>query len=253
MYQEQEEYEDIAVANVIIIVFMTLLIVLLFFAGLYFYYMRGGREYMGGFAEKHGLRMPSVPKPPTAATKLMPKNLHWPSFASMTDKENGFVLNNRLGRLLVRGEAKEASMGNRIKPTATVTPNPKSYGKPPAPQPPPRTKRSAGELTIKGNENVTRLATVTPRGGSGSSSSRQHVTPPAVPSSNLEIGAPTSVTINGVSVNDVQSGMMVVPAHPALASQPESSLEHHSMPQPPPLPKCPPPDEFDDVNLTSVA
>ena len=172
--------------------------------------------------------MPSMPAPPP---QMNPKNWNLPRGGAIIQNKD-FFLNNKLARLLTFSQDDKTTNSVQAqtaanKPTAKINPlsAPQSNSRPnygksaPAPLPPPRAKR---DVTIKAD----RLATVAPRGA-------RPVAPPTVPP--LEIGAPTSVTINGVSVTSTQETQETVAV-------------------PPPLPKCPPPEEdFDDVNLESVA
>jgi len=286
---EVDDDEDISVVNVVVIVFVTLIVVILFFAGIYFYYMRGGKAFVHDFVDKHGPKLPKATAPKAAAAaakkKLTPKN--WPSIpavvANVADKESNFILNNRLVKLLVNNKSggddvsavpvtsRTPRQQQSQLPTATVTPL-KNYGKSQAaPMPPPRNKKSSNDFTVKANDqNLSRLATVSPRAGAGQAG--RAVQPPSVPISKagLEIGPPTSVTINGVSVslddlgggNEVGNGSELASkvaapsrrrraaAEPAKAD--DNDIADSSLDQvPPPLPNCPPPNEdFEDINLS---
>ena len=126
------------------------------------------------------------------------------------------------------------------------------------PQPPPRVKKhSEARAFSKPSNSINK------------GPQRPNVPPPAAPTSaaTLEIGEPTSVTINGVKVMEnevntsnnctsaggsisgppsvspsVTAGSFIVPATPAMANE---DIPDSMQSVPPPVPTCPPP-EFDD-------
>jgi len=99
------------------------------------------------------------------------------------------------------------SSSRKAAPHSTNAPGDATRKKQPAPKPPPRIKKQQHEFTSGNNKtgtNITRLATVGARGHSGQpNSGPAPVSTPCVPI--LEIGAPTSVTINGVTVTSSSS------------------------------------------------
>ena len=126
------------------------------------------------------------------------------------------------------------------------------------PQPPPRVKKQSEARAFS-----------KPSNSINKGPQRPNVPPPAAPTSaaTLEIGEPTSVTINGVKVMEnevntsnnsasaggsisgppsvstsVTAGSFIVPATPAMANE---DIPDSMQSVPPPVPTCPPP-EFDD-------
>jgi len=279
------------VVNVVLIVILTAVIVLMFFTGVYLYYMRGGKQYAKEFKDRHGFVVPSMPSMPSPPPKMLPKNWNWPSLPtgviSLSPTNKDFFKNNRLAKFLTLGQNDKPAhqvtphpvAAASVKPTAKINPmatpvNPpttRNFGKAaPAPLPPPRLKRSSGaapssepqSMSVKTGDgaSVTRLATVAPRGGGApklTAPAPPQVTPPKAP---LEIGAPTSVTINGVSVSTGSPGgsgdaSTSAAAAPLSGFVDVTTLSGARSLSPPPLPKCPPPEDsdFDEVNLESAA
>ena len=150
--------------------------------------------------------MPSLPTMPSMPK--MPKKLqalNWP------------LSNVQIKNLPVflKKEAVQAQSGTiPTKPNIDVQKRPLPAR---PPQPPPRLKRPVKVGPI----------------------SRPNVPPPAVPTT-LEIGEPTSVTINGVTVTKNEQPGVLVPASPAMADE---DIPDSMQSVPPPVPSCPPPED----------
>ena len=162
------------------------------------------------YIEKYAkdVNMPSLPSMPAMPSMpKMPKKftsaLHWP-------------LSNVQIKNLPIFLKKEAKDQNGLKkPNIDVQSRPLPAR---PPQPPPRSKRPV------------KVGPVT----------RPNVPPPAVPVSTLEIGEPTSVTINGVTVTKNEQPGVLVPASPAMADE---DIPDSMQSVPPPPPTCPPPED----------
>jgi hypothetical protein len=219
--------DEVAVESVVIIVLASLLVTVFFFGGLFFYYTRG-KIYIEKYVKDKEWDLPSLPSMPKMPKKLT-SGLNWP-LSNVQIKNLPMFL-------------KKAEVATVVsKPNIDITKRPLPAR---PPQPPPRSKRQESNST-----RPTRLATVAPRGGP----QRPNVPPPAAPPTTLEIGEPTSVTINGVTVtknetfDEVQlrsgppstSGGIIVPATPAMANE---DIPDSMQSVPPPPPNCPPPDE----------
>ena len=294
---------------------LSLFISAAFFALLFLYYTRGKaviERYVGDreWPEVHMPKMPSVSMPKMPS---VPKvgDVHWPLSNVQIKKLPNFMKKVKGTPRAVKPVATATTISAPIqvlsntanlkadtlpnRPHVAVATAPTGGG--PGPKAPPRVKKQAPSPTgppppssqTRAQQAGPRLATV------GTSRQQQHqhasgrpsapppVVPPSVPPV-LEIGQPTAVTINGVSVggggggggvmsngstgsaaeevtvqktasSDVMGGMLV-PARPAIAdADMPDSMEQEGQPQEdtaPPLPTCPPP-ELDATDGGGVA
>lgn len=223
------EAKIVAVESVVIIVLASLLVTILFFAGLFFYYTRG-KVYIEKYVKEMDLpTMPSFPKMPKKLTSA----LNWP-LSNVQMKNLPMFLQQKHKQEVVVNSKPNIDIAKRPLPARP-------------PQPPPRSKRQQD-----GTSRPSRVATV-PVASRGPQ--RPNVPPPAVPT--LEIGEPTSVTINGVTVTksspeeavtsgppsvtpSVTAGSFIVPATPAMANE---DIPDSLQSVPPPPPSNPPPIE----------
>ena len=318
-YEDQADYEktleeEVRVEGIIIVALLSLFISAAFFALLFLYYTRGKaviERYVGDreWPEVHMPKMPSVSMPKMPS---VPKvgDVHWPLSNVQIKKLPNFMKKVKGTPRAVKPVATATTISAPIqvlsntanlkadtlphRPHVAVAAAPSG-----GPRAPPRVKKQAPSPTGPPPSSQTqtqtgpRLATV------GSSRQQQHqqanrpsapppVVPPSVPPV-LEIGQPTAVTINGVSVgggaggggggncgmmshvqtsgateevtvqktasSDVMGGMLV-PARPAIAdADMPDSMEQEGQPQegmPPPLPTCTPP-ELDATDGGGVA
>jgi len=247
--------DEVAVESVVIIVLVSLLVTLLFFGGLFLYYTRG-KPYFDKYVKEGSMpslpTMPSMPKMPKKLTTV----LNWPlsnvqikNLPIFLKKENSAGTTNNVQPISTSNKVNAASMTKSEMSNRPLPARP--------PQPPPRVKRSS--VTAPGTQRVA----PTPI-------QRPSAPPPAVPPATLEIGEPTSVTINGVNVskkttpdnplqdshtheNQVEESQfqechldqddgVIVPATPAMANE---DIPDSLQSVPPPPPSCPPP-EFED-------
>lgn len=248
-----KEYEaslrdEVAFESVIIIVLVSLLVTVLFFCGLFFYYTRGKRYIENLVKDKDWdlPSLPSLPPMPKVPKKLKVTSINWPLSNVQINKLPVF-LNKKPGAVRPAGPVK------RVASVVANTVSAANSNSSAAPLPPPRAKRQESKAS---NPKPSRLATV---GALKNGVARPNVPPPAAPTT-LEIGAPTSVTINGVTVTSsspdkskfeevtLRSGPtstsagVIVPATPALAHE---DIPDSMQSQPPPLPNSPPPEEDD--------
>ena len=321
-YEDQADYEktleeEVRVEGIIIVALLSLFISAAFFALLFLYYTRGKaviERYVGDreWPEVHMPKMPSVSMPKMPS---VPKvgDVHWPLSNVQIKKLPNFMKKVKGTPRAVKPVATATTisapiqvLSNTANLKADTLPNRPHVAVATAPvgghgpKAPPRVKKQAPSPTgppppssqTRAQQAGPRLATV------GTSRQQQHqhasgrpsapppVVPPSVPPV-LEIGQPTAVTINGVSVggggggarvmsngsaaeevtvqktasSDVMGGMLV-PARPAIADadMPDSMEQQDGRPQegeegedvPPPLPTCPHP-ELDAMDGGGVA
>jgi len=249
-------HDEVVVESVVIIVLVSLLVTLLFFGGLFFYYTRG-KKYFEKYVKEGSMpsmpTMPSMPKMPKKLTTV----LNWP--LSNVQIKNLPIFLKKEHSAGTANNVQPISSSNKVN-APLMTKSEMSKRPLPArpPQPPPRVKRSSVGAAQPGTQRVA----PTPI-------QRPSAPPPAVPAATLEIGEPTSVTINGVNVtkrnapentlqdshiheNQVeetqphqiqlnQDDGVIVPATPAMANE---DIPDSMQSVPPPPPSCPPP-EFD--------
>ena len=311
-YEDQADYEktleeEVKVESIIIVALVSLFISAAFFALLFFYYTRGKsyiERYVGDreWPEVHMPKMPSVSMPKMPSVPKV-NGVSWPLSNVQIKKLPSFMKKVKVTPKTTKPAATATTisapiqvLSNTANLKADTLPHRAHVGVAAAPtggpKAPPRVKKQAPSPTGPPPSSQTqaptgpRLATV------GTSRQQQHqhanrpsapppVVPPSVPPV-LEIGQPTAVTINGVSVggggagggglmanasasgvteevtvqktasSDVMGGMLV-PARPAIADadMPDSmEQEKEGRPQegeeegevPPPLPTCPPPE-----------
>eukprot|EP00095_Tigriopus_kingsejongensis_P000468 maker-scaffold217_size252476-snap-gene-1.37 protein:Tk00468 transcript:maker-scaffold217_size252476-snap-gene-1.37-mRNA-1 annotation:"conserved hypothetical protein" len=272
-WNEYETLEDdLRLESILLVVLASMLFTVIFFGVLFFYYTRG-QFYFQKYVKDKEWDMPSMPKMPKMAAVQWPlsnvqiKNL--PTFLHKNSKSSTHSKGNEVKKSVSAPINVLSSTNKAAPPTMTIV------GQTPLPRPPPRSKRVAPSPTYGAASpprvessspqkhaapQPPRLATITAR---PHPVTRPSAPPPTAPSQTpvLEIGPPTAVTINGVSFatahseddfedasittdEDVYSrDQGLVPAHPAMADEDiPDSMEQHV---PPPLPNCPPPEEFD--------
>lgn len=269
-YEPKEAQEDIA--TILLVVFASILVPLLFFGFLFFYYMRG-KGYFQKYVKEKEWDLPSMPSMPKMASVQWPlsnvqiKNL--PTFLHKNSKSGAKSKTNEVKKSVSAPINVLSSTNKAAPPTVNISTS--------GPRPPPRAKRVAPTPTPGGPKVVPvesssplkaaapqppRLATITAR---PHPVTRPTAPPPTAPSQSpvLEIGPPMAVTINGVSFTNTSMGSPsesgasdcgsnyshdgLVPAQPAMADEDIPD----SMEQAPPLPECPPPEEFDGSSRES--
>jgi len=262
--EDQKLKTEVAVESVVIIVLASILVTVLFFGGLFLYYTRG-KTYIDKYVKDKD--WPELPQMPKIMPKKLTSALHWP------------LSNVQIKNLPIFLTKKDAKNSNGSATTAEATSKTRlniDLAKRPLParppQPPPRVRKQDTNRVGPKSNNSTKT------GGP----QRPNVPPPAAPTSTsghnpsgsgaatIEIGEPTSVTINGVKVVEsegsggpeanvtassgpssmtpsVTAGSFIVPATPAMANEdiPDSMQSVSLQLVPPPVPTCPPP-EFDD-------
>ena len=238
--EDEKLKNEVAVESVVIIVLASILVTLLFFGGLFFYYTRG-KMYIDKYVkDKEWPEFPQMPKIPKKFTSA----LHWP-LSNVQIKNLPIFLKKEVKP---SNDTPNNSVAKKLSIDLAKRPLPAR-----PPQPPPRIKKDS-----RGTVNGTKSP-------SSKGPQRPNVPPPAVPTSTatLEIGEPTSVTINGVKVMEngeaatngvvnasttssgppsISAGSFIVPATPAMANE---DIPDSMQSVPPPVPTCPPP-EFDD-------
>lgn len=218
--------DEVAVESVVIIVLVSLLVTLMFFGGLFFYYTRG-KTYIEKYVKDGSmpsLNMPSMPKMPK---KLNLSAMNWP-LSNIQIKNLPMFMKKDSATSMAPGSNGSLSISA---PTKVMTKTNIDISKRPLParppQPPPRVKRPSSSRAVATAAGI----------------QRPTAPPPAVPSpavATLEIGEPTSVTINGVTVQKNNEPGVLVPATPAMASE---DIPDSMQSVPPPPPACPPPEE----------
>lgn len=225
--------DEVAVESVVIIVLVSLLVTLMFFGALFFYYTRG-KPYIEKFV-KDGGSMPTLPSMPKMPKKLnlSKKAINWPLSNIQIKNLPVFMKKESAATSMASG----SNGSNGLAKVMTKTNIDISKRPLPArpPQPPPRVKRPSSS---SGPRVVSAVA--------AAGIQRPTAPPPAVPSpvsvATLEIGEPTSVTINGVTVQKNTEPGVLVPATPAMANE---DIPDSLQSVPPPPPACPPPEEED--------
>ena len=317
-YEDQSDYEktleeEVKVESIIIVALVSLFISAAFFALLFLYYIQGkpvierfvaAREW----PEVHMPSMPSVTLPKMPGVPKVVNNVSWPLSNVQIKKLPNFMKKVKATPKATKPAATATTisapihvLSNTANLKADTLPHRPHVGgvsgAPSAgPKAPPRVKKQAPSpsgppqaLPSSSQSHAPhtgpRLATV---GTARQQQQQQQVAhrpsapPPVVPPSVppvLEIGQPTAVTINGVSVgggtgggggvhgvptaeavtvqktasSDVVGGMLV-PARPAMADadmpdsmEQQKGQEGEEDEVPPPLPTCPPP-ELDVVD-----
>ena len=236
-YEDQADYEktleeEVKVESIIIVALVSLFISAAFFALLFFYYTRGKsyiERYVGDreWPEVHMPKMPSVSMPKMPSVPKV-NDINWPLSNVQIKKLPNFMKKVKVTPRATKPAATATTISAPIqvlsntanlkadtlphRPHVAVAAAPSGGG----PRAPPRVKKQAPSPTGPPPSSQTqtqtgpRLATV------GSSRQQQHqqanrpsapppVVPPSVPPV-LEIGQPTAVTINGVSVGGGASG-----------------------------------------------
>jgi len=262
--------DEVAVESVVIIVLVSLLVTLLFFGGLFLYYTRG-KSYIEKYVKEGA--MPSMPTMPTMPSMpKMPKKLttalNWP-LSNVQIKNLPIFLKKESATISANNNSANnvqpipANKVNAMMAKPNMDPSKRPLPARP-PQPPPRVKRPSSVAASAGLS--TQRVGPTPL-------QRPSAPPPAVPAT-LEIGEPTSVTINGVTVSkkttentspeesqrletfseegvyiqelpelqgpqEFQDDGVIVPATPAMANE---DIPDSMQSVPPPPPDCPPPD-----------
>lgn len=229
-YEDQADYEktleeEVKVESIIIVALVSLFISAAFFALLFFYYTRGKsyiERYVGDreWPEVHMPKMPSVSMPKMPSVPKV-NGVSWPLSNVQIKKLPSFMKKVKVTPKTTKPAATATTisapiqvLSNTANLKADTLPHRAHVGVAAAPtggpKAPPRVKKQAPSPTGPPPSSQTqaptgpRLATV------GTSRQQQHqhanrpsapppVVPPSVPPV-LEIGQPTAVTINGVSV-----------------------------------------------------
>ena len=326
-YEDQADYEktleeEVRVESIIIVALVSLFVTAAFFAILFFYYTRG-KSYIERYVGDREWPEVQMPKMPSVSMPKMPSvpkvnEISWPLSNVQIKKLPNFMKKVKVTPRATKPAATATTISAPIqvlsntanlkadtfphRPHVAVAAAPGGADASGGPKAPPRVKKQAPSPTgppppQSSSQTQTqagpRLATVgTSRQQQNHHGSRPAAPPPVVPPPSvpavMEIGQPTAVTINGVSVGDggvggggggggmmptvsaseevtVQKtassdvmGGMLVPARPAIAdadmpdSMEQEGENKEESEAPPPLPTCPPP-ELDEVYEGGVA
>ena len=281
--------DEVKVESVIIIALCSIFAVGLFFCLLFFYYLRG-RPYIEKYVAEKEWDMPSLPSLPSLPSMASLKKPKMPNMPKMSQVHwpLSTVQIKSIPQLFKTGTSKSSSKRKKTPTTvsapinilsttneaatgpATAVPPPPSLQvqteivpsnkQIPLPSAPPRHKKPPPPAIPEVRSSSPKsFATIAPR---NNSMARPSAPPPVVPPV-LDIGTPTAVTINGVTVANssdsqqmrnpadvvIGSSGLIVPARPAMADEDmPDSLDQQT--RPPPLPDCPPP-EFEDEDLAT--
>lgn len=255
-FDEERLYDELKIESVIIIVLCSLLATVAFFAGLIFYYTRGKVYWEKYVGEK--VDWPEMPSLPPMPKMQLPKKANLPNWPLSNVQVKKLPTFFKKAKSTTSPSSAENNDKKRTvsAPINVVSSTNEAATGPPV-KPPPRFNKKNPPPAVPASQvaQPPRLATIASRPHPSSASvTRPSAPPPVVPP--IEIGAPTSVTINGVSVSpngdipgtrdivksDVEvqrderePGWISAPARPAIADEDmPDSMEQQATPNPPP-------------------
>ena len=280
---DTELRKEVQFESVIIIALCSMLAVAIFFGVLFCYYLRG-KVYLERLVAEKEWDLPNLPSVGSMKKPKMPhmpklNHINWPlsnvqikNLPQYFGRGNGETKVSASERPVSRksvttvsapiniiSSTNQAATGPTPRPTDQLQNQQHQRQQAQQPRAPPRGKKNPPpaipDLPQVRASSPPNFATIAPR--TTNATGRPSAPPPVVPPSSsstsaavLDVGTPTAVTVNGVTVSTSPSSRdpsetngYLVPARLAMVQEDvPDSLESN---KPPPLPSCPPP-EFED-------